>query len=206
MQNTSSYSQIKYILFIIFFCFDSNAYGSEPGNIALIIMGPSCAGKSTLAKMLALPKTHWKIAEIDAIETDLKEKHSDSSETILIKKIIEQADKFLHDGYNVIIDTNIYDEKLNTIQAQHIKKILISCPIDILRQRNATRDNNLKRSGKKAFYALNFVIETAEKFDNPLLISSCDWYFDSSDISADKIYKQLYDQLTNIEAENNNTA
>ncbi|MBD3231954.1 ATP-binding cassette domain-containing protein [Candidatus Dependentiae bacterium] len=91
----------------------------------ILLIGPSCAGKSTLAKelikVLNKEKEEWKRIDLDECE-----------ETII--NLIESSNQILKDGKNVIIDTNIYEKKMekNLEGKNEIIKVLVSAPLEIL--------------------------------------------------------------------------
>ena len=175
-----------------------NMHNAEASHLlcAFIIMGPSCAGKSTLAKkVLEAGSDNWKMIELDVIEDDLKKSQSDYSQHNLIKVLTEQANKALKSGHSVIIDTNIYSEELEIINAGCQIKILVTCPLEILIDRNSKRNVRLKRSKEKAQHALEWVEKTHKRFEDKFLRSRCDWCFDSSCVNTEKMCRQLGDTL-----------
>lgn len=160
----------------------------------LIIMGPSCAGKSTLVKKM-IDSCNVTVLALDDIENSLKNSQREHSEEILISLLIEQANQLLMGGHTIVIDTNIYSSELETIRAEHIKKVVVYCPLHVLLERNKKRDENLQRATTKKKYALEWVKKTFAVFEDQALRLESDWCFDSSVVSADEMCKELKAQL-----------
>lgn len=171
---------IKHVVSIAFVCsfftalpFEhlTKATSSEPTrnvipNKAIIIMGASCSGKSTLSKkLLSSLDEQWKLVELDAIEDTLKEQGKDTSDESLIDAVISQANALLAAGWNVIIDTNMYHEQLRSLAAADKKFIFVYCPLEVLLERNARRDLVLKRPAKRSAYARAYVEKTFANFE-----------------------------------------
>ncbi len=133
----------------------------------IIIMGASCSGKSTLSKkFLETLEGKWQFVELDEIEDNFKIARKDFAEIELLQEVVSQANYFLKQGWNVIIDTNIYHEILRTISTKNKIFILIHCPLNILLERNTQRDIILQRSPQRAAHAKRYVEKTFHNFEN----------------------------------------
>ncbi len=133
---------------------------------ALVVMGASCSGKSTLSKqLLASLGDQWRLVELDVIEDTLKEQGKDTSDQALIDAVVTQANRLLANGCQVIIDTNIYHEQLQTVATPDKTFVLLYCPLAILLERNAQRDAMLQRSARRSFYARQYVEKTFGNFE-----------------------------------------
>ncbi len=161
--------KFKYIsiVFLSFFSFVSHAVEIYQTK-ALIIMGASCSGKSSLSKKLLeyLDKS-WKLIEFDVIEDVFKEvrRSNDRCDNEVMNELVNESNDALKEGYNIIIDTNVYDEKLTQIKSNFKRFVFIYCPLDTLRQRNQKRDNDFKRDQEKAKRAGEYVEETFQSFE-----------------------------------------
>jgi chloramphenicol 3-O-phosphotransferase len=161
---------------------------------AIIIMGASCAGKSTLsAKLLNLRGNRWKLIEFDAIEDEFKASGTDAQDSFILQEVVVRANKSLLDGWNIIIDTNYYDEILRTITAADKKFILIHCPLEVLLKRNARRDTILQRTPARSRQARAYVEKT---FHNFKAFDAFDIKIDSSQESVEEIMARWAQKLS----------
>lgn len=154
----------------------------------LFIFGPSCGGKSTLAKSL--------VQHLGPLWTYL-----DRDE--LIKEGLcaeEQANTTLQDmilfmesnNQHVVIDAHIPWRAPNT---EYETYILVHAPLSTLLARDAKRTVQLHRPPKRAHYARLYVEETfAEVFKAPVRLNFCyDLVLDSSKCSLkDEIVEVLH--------------
>ena len=136
-----------------------------------MLIGASCSGKSTLAKalynVLCLKNQNWVIIDLDEIgEGDLN----------ALTRVVNEK---LHDGHNIIIDTNTYEpgiEKSYQITgADLLLKILVYAEKELLLSRDALRTQRLVRTEERAYWARRFVEETAsmgEIFSPDLVIDT----------------------------------
>jgi adenylylsulfate kinase-like enzyme len=138
-----------------------------------MLMGPSCAGKSTLSKyickQLNAEKKECVVVDFDEMEES-------------VERLIAAANEYLQKNINVIIDTNTYRDEMEEKfkGAATITKIIVTAPLEVLLQRDEKRTQVLKRDEKKAFYARHFVIES---FHQSLAWSS-DLIIDSFELSV----------------------
>ena len=156
-------------------------------------MGPSCSGKSTLSKKLF---THlgesWKLVELDLIEDSYRQEKIDCDETFLIEKLIDEVNTWLMRGYNVLVDTNMYDEKFVLIESESKKYILLYCPLNVLYARNEKRNYLLHRSAQRAKKATRYVEKTFYKFNQ---IEPIGLRIDSSKISIEDSFQSIINWL-----------
>jgi len=72
----------------------------------IILMGPSCAGKSTLSKYLHVQlnteNARWEKVDFDNVEEN-------------VEQLIAVTNNYLQQNSNVIIDTNTYDVEMEKI-------------------------------------------------------------------------------------------
>lgn len=148
-------------------------------NGIIYIFGPSCSGKSTLAKHLQKSLgTSWSYIDRDELECD-----ESKADQALDEKIQAVKDK-------VIVDAQIpWREK-----AKKEVYCLLLPPLETLLERDAQRTERLRRSERQAFYARQYVVTThnvlramdREKFDICV---------DSSLVSPEKIASQVLQLL-----------
>ncbi len=165
------------LLLFIFIHFPGFANNSNSGK-AIIIMGASCSGKSTLSKkLLELLGNQWKLVELDVIEEEFKALGKNTDDINLLDAVVVQSNALLTAGWNIIIDTNIYHEILQKISVNDKKFVLVYCPVNILLARNAQRDVVLQRSPQRAVRARKYVVKTFYNFEN---FNKYDVWIDSS--------------------------
>lgn len=154
----------KALPILLLFSFCSTTMPTTPK--ALVVIGAYCSGKSTLSKqLLSSLGDQWRLVELDMIEDALKEQGKDTSDQALIDAVVTQANRLLSNGCQVIIDTNIYHEQLQTVATPDKTFILLHCPLAILLERNAQRDAALQRSEKRSFYARQYVEKNFANFE-----------------------------------------
>ena len=151
---------MKFKLVIVFLC--SISVHLQATQV-IMLMGPSCAGKSTLSKHLCtelnVDNGQWKVIDFDEVEEN-------------IDLLITATNNSLQEGINVIIDTNTYEDgmeqKFNNISA--VIKVVVTAPLEVLLQRDVRRTELLKRDEKRASRCRDFVIDS---FNRSLI-----WFFD----------------------------
>jgi adenylate kinase family enzyme len=138
----------------------------------LIVMGPSCSGKSTLAKGLwqeLIRRTQesgpqWALIDLDDVTEDVKI-NPDYSSANDLEYLSNAVNKLLDQGKSVVVDTNNYSEKFESeLKAEQVKKALIYAPLPVLLARDDHRTKSLKRDSKKAIGAKYFVMDNFAKF------------------------------------------
>ena len=159
---------------------------------ALIIMGASCAGKSTVSKALitALGQ-NWRLVELDVIEEQLKAAGKDHTIPNLLAVLVHTANAALAAGDNIVIDTNVYDPILATIATAQQKYILIDCPLEALLIRDEQRNQRLQRDPKRAGYARAYLLKTHAKFAALKQRGQYDLTFDSSINNVNETVRQV---------------
>ncbi len=154
----------------------------------VIVMGPSCAGKSTVTQQLckqlnAITTEKWCVIDFDEVEEN-------------IELLIGTANKYLCDNINVIIDTNTYQENMaNEFDgASIITKVVVSAPLSILLERDVRRTQRLNRSSERADRCRQFVVHSFEQ--------SCVWprdlYIDTSLYSVQECCVMIVNFLNKI--------
>lgn len=151
----------------------------------IILMGPSCAGKSTLSKyvgkQLNAKKEKWMVVDFDEVEEN-------------IELLITKTNEYLQNNINVIIDTNTYEDEMEKELkgAATITKIIVTAPLEVLLQRDEKRTHYLQRSAQRAGVCRHFVIESFQRS----LTWPSDLIIDSSAIevkgACDLICKSLH--------------
>ncbi|HLW72505.1 MAG TPA: ATP-binding cassette domain-containing protein [Candidatus Babeliales bacterium] len=137
-------------LFILFLCFVSCSIQALQ---VIIVMGPSCAGKSTLSKYLCdqlnTQNEKWEKIDFDDVEEN-------------IERLIAVTNDYLQQNSNVIIDTNTYENGLeNRINgAVTITKIIVIAPLEVLLQRDKRRTEFFNRNADRALRCRDFVIDS----------------------------------------------
>lgn len=136
----------------------------------IMLMGPSCAGKSTLSKYvytaLIAKDEKWSIVDFDDVGES-------------IDRLLQAADDLLKQGINVIIDTNTYESEMEKRWEKAVKvtKIIVTAPLDILLQRDEKRTQRLKRDEELAYWCKYFVVESFERsltWPSDLIINSAE--------------------------------
>lgn len=145
-------SHIISLLLVIFFVSHITALSSN--NKIITIMGASCSGKSTLSENLFQTLEYsWKLVELDVIEEELKKENDTITENEIINAMINQINKHLENGYNVLIDTNMYDVALTEIVRKSKLFVWIYSPLHVLLERDNQRNCKLQRPEKRAYNA-----------------------------------------------------
>lgn len=134
----------------------------------VIVMGPSCSGKSTLAKALAgkMGKL-WQMVDLDDVIEDVRMHSIDVRESINsdLDYLSIAVNKILDTGKSVVIDTNTYQEGFEKkLHATNVKKVLVYCSLPELIKRDLKRTENLKRDERKAKIAKEFVLSSFDDF------------------------------------------
>jgi adenylate kinase family enzyme len=155
---------IKFL--VLSLCFMATVILEAKPSKALVIMGASCSGKSTLSNQLSeLLGDQWKLVELDAIEDEFKILKKEFTEEDLVHALLSESNRHLAAGYNIIIDTNIYHKVLRDLCADDKKFILVYCPLNVLLARDAQRTINLQRNSQRAAQAREYVEETFYNFE-----------------------------------------
>ncbi len=150
----------------------SATFLAAQANQVIMLMGPSCAGKSTLSTYLCehlqSKDEKWEVVDFDEVEYN-------------IDRLLQATDDLLKKGTNVIIDTNTYEDGIEKRLRSNVKitKIIVTAPLKILLQRDERRTQRLNRDKKQAFWGKYFVIESYKRS----LIWSCDLTINSSELS-----------------------
>lgn len=127
----------------------------------IIVFGPSCSGKSTLAKKIARNLGHeWLVIDRD----DLIEKGSlDPYDLKTFADYINMQIKVT----SLVIDTNLYTtEFFNSIKADNKLRVLVYAPLARLIERDDLRNKRLQRAPERAHRARLFVINNYHYFYN----------------------------------------
>jgi adenylylsulfate kinase-like enzyme len=141
----------------------------------IMLMGPSCAGKSTLSKQLCtelnVKNENWRVIDFDDVEES-------------IELLITTTNYYLLQDINVIIDTNTYKDEMEKEfnGAPTIIKIIVTAPLEVLLQRDARRTQRLNRTEQMAVRCRDFVINSF----NRSLTWLADLIIDSSQHSAEE--------------------
>jgi adenylate kinase family enzyme len=144
---------MKYIQLLFLLCFI--IFSLESAQVVML-MGPSCAGKSTLSKKVCArlieEDENWIVIDFDDVGED-------------IVRLIETANHYLQQEINVIIDTNTYEDAMEEEfeNAGDIAKIIVTAPLKVLLARNEKRTKRLQRDEKRAFWCKHFVIESFKR-------------------------------------------
>ncbi|HLB40726.1 MAG TPA: AAA family ATPase, partial [Candidatus Babeliales bacterium] len=161
-------------------------------HTALILMGASCAGKSTVSKALVgALGPNWKLVELDVIEEQLRAAGEDHTIPSLLAALVRTANAALAAGDNIVIDTNVYDPILATIATAQQKYILIDCPLEALLIRDEQRNQRLRRNPKRAGYAREYLLKTHAKFAALKQRQQYDLTFDSSINTVNEMVRQV---------------
>ena len=140
----------------------------------IFIFGPSCSGKSTLAKDLKeRMEESWSVLDRD----DLVQK-----EWIQEAKANEEVDRRLEGQTRMIVDAQVpwRDKKAGELF------FLVYPSLDVLLERDAARTGRLKRPEKRAYWAREYVIETHKKLGE---YESC--FFDRSFTSGESLDQEV---------------
>lgn len=153
----------------------------------IILMGPSCAGKSTLSKYLCAQlntqNEKWEKVDFDEVEED-------------IERLIAVTNNCLEQNSNVIVDTNMYEYGMeNKINGAVIIKVIVTAPLEVLLQRYEKRMQCLQLGQERAFRARLFVINSFKRS----LYWPCDFRIDTSQQSIKKSGDMIFDFLKVLE-------
>ena len=128
----------------------------------ILLTGPSSSGKSTLAKTLGKKlgeeknriydivsiDDHMKIEEDETIyEDDVWEINGEMCEAV--RQALEKADGAIVD--HVITSERIYDQFMELTETAPVLKVRVTCPIDVLLQREQSRGNRAIGSAQASF-------------------------------------------------------
>jgi len=177
---------MKQKIFVLLCCILFSIQASQ----VIILMGPSCAGKSTLSKYLhaafIAKNEAWAVVDFDKVEES-------------IERLIATTHEYLEKNINVIIDTNTYENEIDKkCNGAATKIIIVTAPLDILLQRDEKRTQRLKRSEHRATQCRHFVISSF----NESLTWPSDLIIDSSQQSAQEACNIILDFLKAYEIPN----
>jgi adenylylsulfate kinase-like enzyme len=171
---------MRYVKLLLLCCIVINVHASR----VIMLMGPSCAGKSTLAKyvctQLNATNEKWLVVDFDEVGEN-------------IECLIAATNEYLQNNINVIIDTNTYDNEMEKKfdGAVTIIKIIVTAPLEVLLERDARRTQRLNRDEQRAYWCRHFVIESFKKS----LMWSADLIIDSSLQSVQEAYVIIFEWL-----------
>ena len=163
---------MEFKVFLFFFFMVCNLQAVQ----VIMLMGPSCAGKSTLSKFLCAKLIEnneaWKVIDFDEVDEN-------------IEQLLKTANDYLAQDINVIIDTNTYENEMEKrfYGGSTVTKIIVTAPLEVLLQRDERRTQRLKRDEKRAFWCKHFVIESFERslaWPSDLIIDSCEQSIEES--------------------------
>lgn len=128
----------------------------------ILLNGPSSSGKSTLAEKLKelIKEKRNERYEIISIDDFLKMTTEDViyEEDVyeISSKLCEKALEVLKGGQGVIIDHVITSERIfnqltEMLHSYHLNLIHVTCPLDILRQREEERQNRCQGSAQASY-------------------------------------------------------
>ncbi len=176
--------------FTVFICGYIHSMEQSCQRNVVMILGPSCSGKSTLAYALHTKLgEQWKLIEIDDIEDHLLAQEMTAireDKDTLIDYLIAEMQVSLNNGSKIIVDTNIYNERL--LSFAKMKKVLVSCSREILLQRNEERDQKFQRTYERAKRAREFMLQTCENFEQ---LKAYDVKIDSSSTSIERSVEMI---------------
>ncbi|MFH1254685.1 MAG: hypothetical protein V1646_04625 [bacterium] len=136
----------------------------------IIVMGPSCSGKSTLAKALTQrlledTSAQWHLVALDDVINIAKEELPDYSSDCDLEYLVRRVNWLCARGKSVVVDTNNYSEDFEEqLNVRNIKKVLVYASLPVLLGRDDHRTKILKRDDKRAMGARYFVMDNFTKF------------------------------------------
>jgi adenylylsulfate kinase-like enzyme len=129
----------------------------------LFIMGPSCSGKTTIARAVQQELgQEWILAEYDVIEDEM---HERADHVAVFNNLMRYVNKKLKENKNVLIDTNFMClpacEQLISLEKIYI---VCSAPLTILLERNRTRNSKKNRTSAQVDIAQEWIKESYNNF------------------------------------------
>lgn len=126
----------------------------------ILLNGPSSSGKSTLSRNLQAILQDYEIISIDdfmKLRTDETIYEDDVYE--ISGDMCEAALTHLESGMGVIIDhvitsQRIYEQLLDYLKAYTVLRVRVSCPLEVLLQREIDRGNRCPGSAEASFHYL----------------------------------------------------
>lgn len=123
----------------------------------VVIYGASCSGKSTCASALANDLgADWIVIDRDLLIENAQE--PEKAEKVADQLLIESALHHLHNGQNVIIDTQ-YPEAL-TEAFPNTLSFFVYAPLKTLIARDEVRSMRLQRNEQRQLYARAYLLDT----------------------------------------------
>lgn len=163
----------------------------------IILNGPSCAGKSTIAKEICKQSNdkfvHLQIDEFKrflfTIISHNSIEHS-QGQKICDRMLITSAKAFLDNGFNVVIDTIFYGENAKNIAKIHLEQLSdykllfigIDCPLEERLKRFKEYNNNPVRNEKTIITQSNVFELCKEMYDVE---------FNTSKFSGEKVAMEI---------------
>jgi adenylylsulfate kinase-like enzyme len=150
----------------------------------IMLMGSSCAGKSTLSQYLCTELNarngQWQVIDFDEVGEN-------------IEQLITATNDCLLKNINVIIDTNTYAHQMEKQfhSALVTTKIIVNAPLEILLQRDAERTKYLNRNEELALRCRDFVINSF----NSSLTWPFDLVIDSSQQTVQEFCRIIFNSL-----------
>lgn len=169
--------------------------------MVIILNGPSCSGKSTIAKEICIQSNnkfvHLQVDEtknylFTILDRQITPRHI--GRPICDDILLQTANIFLKNGKDVIIDTIFDGDNAKEIAKLHLdffqnEKAMfigIDCELNERLKRFNTSNNNPHRN-EKTIIAQNNVFELCKEFYNKS--------FDNTKMSANKIAKEILEEI-----------
>lgn len=172
----------------------------------VIVMGSSCAGKSTTTQNLhhelrQKKQEKWTLLDLDRILNRRRvlslQKKCEYDEVHAIDYLVDEINYRLGRGKSVIVDTNMYEERLleNIVGGHKIFQVLIYAPLETLLERDEKRNKRLKRNDRKKQRARAYVVNTFEKFHQIKEENFCDLCLNTHELDIMGCVQKICDLL-----------
>ncbi len=176
-------------------------FGQTLTDKVIIINGPSCCGKTTVAKEICNQSNdEFVILQIDEVKkylstTNFKIPFREVRRPICDEIMLQMAKIFLKNGKNVVIDTTFNAEDnamklmkyhIDFFKNERVLFVGIDCPLEERLKRFRTYNNNPVRNEKEIIVQSN-VFELCKDFYNI--------WFDSSKIDGEKIATEILKEI-----------
>lgn len=160
-------------------------YGIYAGDVVFIV-GPSCAGKSTIAhRVIKELDSNWILLEYDTIEEEMGRLVKSKR---IFEIVMDKVEYNLANGKSVIVDSNVFFTDVHANYAiENNKIILVYAPLEILLERDTIRTEQLSRDRIKAERARMFVIKSFNRFFRKNKTIEFSGVFDTSKHSIDQL-------------------